>query len=275
MRFLGGKYRIAPWIISHLPEHTKYCEPFGGAASVLMCKKPCQHEIYNDQNKYVWSVFRCLQSHILYRELKYRLKHTPYSRTELDLAFAEKDSPDIVEVARRTLVRAQMAFIPNGSTSTDFWMSFDNSPTQNGATRFVNWKSAIRDFHKRLENVVLENTDAMKLIRMVDIPEMLFYVDPPYLPGLWDSRNESAYSDTLSLEQHKELLSLLTSCKGMVVLSGYSNSLYHEALAGWTVKMRKSTNNQAHRRIECIWINPAAQGHLKMQANILKIATTT
>ena len=39
---------MAKWIISYFPAHGLYCEPFGGAGSVLMQKPRAQGEIYND-----------------------------------------------------------------------------------------------------------------------------------------------------------------------------------------------------------------------------------
>lgn len=36
--WLGGKYRLAPTIVSLIPEHTCYAEVFGGAAWVLFHK---------------------------------------------------------------------------------------------------------------------------------------------------------------------------------------------------------------------------------------------
>src|SRR4030067_72622 len=48
LRYPGGKYKLAKWIISHFSQHEFYVEPYCGAGSVLMRKPRTQGEIIND-----------------------------------------------------------------------------------------------------------------------------------------------------------------------------------------------------------------------------------
>ena len=48
LRYHGAKWRLAPWIIEHLPAHDSYIEPYAGSAAVLLRKPRSLLEAIND-----------------------------------------------------------------------------------------------------------------------------------------------------------------------------------------------------------------------------------
>ena len=112
LRYYGGKWKLAPWVIAHFPPHRIYLEAYSGGASVLLQKPRVYGEILNDLDDQVTNVFRVLRDPALAAALKEAVGLTPFARSEFEAAYSWSDDP--VEQARRAIVRSFMGFGSNG-----------------------------------------------------------------------------------------------------------------------------------------------------------------
>lgn len=267
LKYYGGKFRLADWIIGHFPEHSCYVEPFGGAASVLLKKKPSKYEVYNDLNEEVVNLFRVVRDRSMARKLKHLLRLTPYSRVEWLDCF--EPSADPVEQARRTIVKSLMSISSaDKGKPTGFRVctrNFHYLPQ-----RFQDYRDHLDLFTERLASVVIEKKDALQVMLDNDRPDTLHYVDPPYLHRA-DMRHGYKHEMKTSQEHH-ELLELLKQLKGFVVLSGYAHPLYFESLKAWgNYSMTAITGAKTTGKcsaLEILFLNPnavAAKRQLEMK----------
>jgi DNA adenine methylase len=277
LRWFGGKWKLAPWIIAHFPRHRVYVEPYGGGASVLLRKQQSEHEVYNDLDTDIVNLFRVLRDPGQAARLVQQLELTPFARDEFELAYQFAEDP--VERARRLLVRSYMGFGANahnseltGSMSTGFRSS--TSGTRGAASMVSDWRNypgRVPHFVRRLQSVYIENRDALELMDRHDGPDTLHYVDPPYL---WETRSRGnrydlvrrMYRHELDRGGHAELLNFLQQLRGFVILSGYPDPLYDEALAHWRRVERRAHADGARERVEVLWINPAAAAAIRAGA---------
>lgn len=269
IRYHGGKFRLAPWVIEHFPPHLVYVEPFGGAAGVLIQKARSHGEVYNDLDGDIVNLFRVLQQEDMRAALTELLVLTPYAREEFEQAWVFTDEP--VERARRTIIRAQMGFGSAGASKGTTGFRIDCYRQYGTAQQlWARYPDQIAAIGQRLAGVLIENRPAIDVMLAHDSPQALHYVDPPYMH---DTRVRGAqkgryYRHELDDSQHAELLDALTTLQGMVVLSGYPSALYAERLAGWTMNSttaRISAGRGGDTRTECLWINPACMAALQQR----------
>lgn len=265
LRWHGGKWKLAPWIISHFPPHRVYVEPFGGAASVLIRKTRTYAEIYNDLDDEVVGLFRVLRDRGGAARLMEMLRLTPFARTEFREAYEATEDP--VERSRRLIIRAFMGFGSNAHSSQQKGhrsTGFRGNSSRSGTTPATDWKNypdALAALIDRLAAVVIENRDARLVMAQHDGPATLHYVDPPYLPETRARGNRydlawRMYRHELSRDDHRDLLDFLCEVKGMVVLSGYPDALYDDLLGGWKRVETNTFADGARARVEVLWLNP-------------------
>lgn len=267
LRYHGGKFRLAPWIVSFFPAHHVYVEPFGGAASVLLNKARARSEVYNDINDEVVNVFRVLRDPGQAAQLARLVELTPFARAEFDLSYEPSDDP--IEQARRTIIRS---FMGHGSGAvyskhaTGFRTGVRRERTKSAAHDLVTWPDAVPGFVERLRGVTIESRDALYLMARTDGPGTLFYVDPPYPHSTRGNARgvRQKYAQELTDDDHRRLAGVLQDLQGMVVLSGYPCELYdRELFAGWERFERQALADGARERTEVVWLNPACSEALR------------
>ena len=254
LRYHGGKWRLAPWIVSHFPAHRVYVEPFGGGASVLLRKPRAYAEIYNDLDGEIVNLFTVAREHG--EALATAVELTPFARSEFDLSYDPTENP--LEQARRTLVRSFMGFGPAGASGQS--TGFRASPNRSGTTSahdWMNYPACLRVTIQRLRGVVIENRDAMEVMKQHDCDEALHYVDPPYVHSTRNLRTRApSYRHEMSDEQHQQLARELAVLRGMVVVSGYRCALYDDLFAEWQRVDCAAHADGARDRVESLWLSP-------------------
>lgn len=265
----GGKEALASTLVSLLPVHKVYVEPFAGSAALLFAKELSSIEVINDLDSGVVNFMRVLRDPVQSAELHYRLTLTPYAREEYYACLEHWDEEsDPVEKARQWFTGVMQSM--NSSIRNTGW-SATKTPGSNPARA---WRSSIANIPacvQRLAYVQIDHRDFEQVIQAYDGLHTCFYLDPPYLAQT--RRKQRCYHHEMSEADHRRLLTLILHVKGMVLLSGYPHPLYKEALASWecltfTLSCSSAVRAYAHTpknkigpeqltRTECVWMNPA------------------
>lgn len=271
LRYHGGKWLLAPWLISHFPPHRLYVEPYAGGAAVLLRKERSYAEVYNDLDDEVCSLFRVLRDPAAGARLAELLYLTPFARAEFDGAYEPTDDP--IERARRIVVRSYMGF--GTTTLRRARTGFRAKGLRAGQPPQIDWQNYpehVERLAKRLRGVVIENRPALEVLKHQDSPETLFYVDPPYVHATRSAVTKTnggshlgnAYRFEMTDDDHRALAEVLHGAAGMVALSGYACELYdRELYPTWERREREHQADGAQPRTEVLWLNPACVAALE------------
>jgi DNA adenine methylase len=221
--WIGGKTKLADWLISQFPPHKIYVEVFGGSLSVLYAKtKPKSRlhgtEVVNDINSDIINLHRiiqkrpeslsnCLNDLLVSRELFYEIKAGRTPRND-------------IEQAAFTYYLFSQSFASGGNHFRKCMK--DRHP-----------KSIYKSFKKyseRLKGVVIENMPFEKLIAEYDTPDTFFYCDPPYYGY------ERYYTHSAC---HNSLAETLRGIKGKFLLSYNDCEEIRELYKGFNTNLTK------------------------------------
>jgi DNA adenine methylase len=260
--YYGGKQRLAPAIVSLLPPHGHYVEPFAGSLAVLLAKPRARMETVNDLDGDLVTFWRVLRDR--HEDLAQHLALTPHARAEHAAAY-DLTVDDDLERARRVWVLLTQG---RGATLRRTGWRFYRDPvtsTYGMPDYLAAYVQRVPPAARRLAGVSLECRDALDVVADYGRhPDVLLYCDPPYLSTTRSSTNYR--TELATVEQHRALADALVGCRASVVLSGYESPLYDELYggAGWArVELSAWTGNGIRNgatkvdgnRTEVLWAN--------------------
>lgn len=173
--YIGGKRRLAPFLISLFPPHTTYVEPFAGGAQVFFHKTPSKVEVLNDLDSAVVNFLRICQLHHdeLVRWLRFML---PSRRLHQIMTAQDPATLTDVQRAARFLYLQKNSF--GGRIHGQNFHYCVTKPSNFNPARLPDLIAATA---KRLDGVQLECWPYERIFERYDRPTTLFYCDPPYV----------------------------------------------------------------------------------------------
>jgi DNA adenine methylase len=226
LTYYGGKQNLAPLIISLIPEHVLYAEPFTGGGAIFFNKPPSKTEVINDTNGELMNFYRVTRDR--FAPLQKMIQRTLHSRNSFRQAEVIYHNPDLfdeVERAWAVWVICAQAF----SAKMDGPFGFDK--TDNTTSKRIANKRAnfTEEYTKRLEMVQIEHADALYIIQSRDYDGAFFYCDPPYIGS--NCGHYKGYTDA----DYEGLLRLLSGIKGKFLLSSYPTDMLNRYIKehGW------------------------------------------
>jgi DNA adenine methylase len=234
LAYLGGKNRVAKKIISLIPEHTCYIEPFCGGAQVFFHKEPSKVEVLNDLNEDVFNFLRVCQMH--YEELLRYLNFSIVSRKWFELF--EKTPPETFTDIQRA---ARFFYLQKNCyggliVRRNFAVSVQDGSNYNPSSL----AALIRKTHERLRNVQLECLPYQNILKKYDRPFTFFYLDPPY----W---NRPYYKFNFEEKDYVELAERLAKLEGKFLLSLNDEPEIRRIFAAFNIKPFEMTYSSQRR----------------------------
>jgi len=252
LKYPGSKWNVAKELINILPAHKSYVEPYFGSGALFFTKKPAAIETINDLDNEVINLFSCIKEDA--QQLARLVAVTPYSREVYDSQYEPtKEYTDNFERAAGFLIKCWQG----QGFRTNQYMAGWKSDVQGRESMYSLWNwyrlpAWILEIAERLRMVQIENRPALEVIRRFDYPDVLQYLDPPYMPSV---RAGKQYSHEMNEEAHEELLQTIVKSKAKIIISGYDNPLYNSYLSGWEKLSFKGNAQYGKERTEVCWMN--------------------
>jgi len=191
----AGKTRVAGRVVSMMPEHKTYIEPFAGGAAVFYRKERSEVEVLNDINPEIPFCLKFIQDITEDQIKKIQSLNWVCTRDQLEKVHYLKPKNDI-ERFYRFVYKRFASFYRVDTNIRGIDPSIENKRYQ-GPDRLALTK-------ERLKGVKIHNDSYEKLFDKYDAPDSFFYLDPPY-PERDQGVGEKEFDEDKFIEKLKSL----------------------------------------------------------------------
>ncbi len=216
LTYYGGKQQLSKIILSLIPKHSLYCEPFFGGGAIYFCKAPSKLEVINDNNGELINFYKVLKTNFM--SLQKEIVTTLHSRKEHEHAtviFHHSDLFTPIQRAWAVWVLSNQSFASKLNGSWGYDRVVNKSAKQLVGKR----RSFTEELTQRMEATQIESADALEVIKSRDTASAFFYCDPPYFNA--HKGHYKAYSE----KDFQNLLEVISKIKGKFLLSSYQSSV--------------------------------------------------
>ncbi|MHB8209106.1 DNA adenine methylase [Mucilaginibacter sp.] len=252
--YYGGKQKLATKIISLIPEHILYGEPFTGGGAIFFAKEPSRAEVLNDTNKELINFYRVVQQDFISLEKEIRI--SLHSRDLYRKASVIYNHPDMFNEVKRAWA---VWILSTQSFCSQLDGSFGFDKTDNTTTKKIinNRDRFTEDYAIRLQNVNIENADALYIIKSRDTSSSFFYCDPPYF------NSDCGHYNGYTLQDFENLLQVFSKLEGKFLLSSYPSEILKKYTKEfgwntWSSETGITVNNKSgyqKRKVEVLTAN--------------------
>lgn len=253
--YYGGKQNLVTTILPLIPKHNTYIEPFVGGGAIFWSKKPSDVEIINDYNRELINFYECVQNEFVELEKMVRISlHSRSIHADATVIYNNPHMFDKLKRAWAVWVLAAQSF----SSMLDGTWGYDKLKGTTSQKIANKREGFTEDLAIRIQNVQIENTDALRIIESRDYKDAFIYCDPPYF------NSDCGHYDGYSKEDFENLLKLLSRIKGKFLMSSYPSDIltnYTKQNAWFTksieqkVSVANGTGKPGKKKIEVLTAN--------------------
>lgn len=229
--YYGGKARLTSEITScFTPDHTSFFELFigGGSITFNLGNSDGENMVINDFDTHIANFYKVLQgsegAQLIEELCSIEISERTFKEAKRYMLYYP------VKANRRK--SAVCTYIEIATSFSAMRQNFARGRKEEAYLRGIqNNLPKIRE--KLQEGIKIRNQNALDILREIkNDTEAMVYLDPPYLMKL---RNGKGYRYEMREFEHIKMLSILSTCKCKILLSGYRSEHGYNPYDSWLV----------------------------------------